>query len=141
MVPIWGIDPGRGDRDRLGIEEGRLRDSVDGLAVTGRDAPLIAAFEHGMNGDGSTVLEDADLVGEDLNLHRAATRGVGDAVEIAADADHALVRDTPLQLQDRAIRHQRQRQKRRLLLGEGLVDDALGRGMDAGIGDGVQPVT
>ena len=34
--------------------------------------------------------------------------GIGHAVEIAADADHALMRDPPLELQHGAERHQRQ---------------------------------
>jgi hypothetical protein len=41
----------------------------------------------------STSLEDLDLVGEAMNLDEAFARGIGHAVEIAADVHHALVRD------------------------------------------------
>ena len=54
---------------------------------------LIAAFERNMAGDEHAVLEDANLVGEDVHIEDTATRGVGDAVEIAADAHHAAVQD------------------------------------------------
>ena len=54
-------------------------------------------------------LEDADLVGEHVNVEDAAARRVGDAVEIAADAHHALMRDAPFELQDRSVWGERQR--------------------------------
>jgi hypothetical protein len=50
-------------------------------------APLIAAFEESMGGDEHTVFEDADLVGEYVNIEDTATCRVGDAIEIAADAN------------------------------------------------------
>jgi hypothetical protein len=54
-------------------------------------APLIAAFEGSMGGDEHVIFEDADLVGEDVNIEDTATCGVRDAVEIAAHAHHALM--------------------------------------------------
>src|SRR5512135_3060407 len=53
--------------------------------------PLIAAFERSVGGDEHAIFEDADLVGEYVNIEDTATCGVGDAVEIAAYAHHALM--------------------------------------------------
>ena len=50
--------------------------------MTGRDAALVAAFEHGMAGDQLASLEDLDLVGERLHLEDAPAGGVGHAVII-----------------------------------------------------------
>ena len=47
-----------------------------------------------MRGDERTVLEDADLVRQRVHLDHAFPGGVRNAVEIAADRDHAFVRDT-----------------------------------------------
>ena len=47
------------------------------------------------------------------------------------------MRDPPLEPENRAERHQRQRLKLRLLLGEGLGDDPAGGGVDARVGDRV----
>src|SRR6185295_5791486 len=52
---------------------------------------LVAAFEWNMGGDERAVLEDANLVGEYVNIEDTAACGVGDAVEIAANAHHALM--------------------------------------------------
>ena len=52
---------------------------------------LVPTFEHGMAGDQLTHLKDLDLVGERMHLEDASTGGVGHAVEVAADADHALM--------------------------------------------------
>ena len=38
------------------------------LTMTGRDAALVAAFEHRMAGDQLAGLEDLDLIGERLHL-------------------------------------------------------------------------
>jgi hypothetical protein len=54
-------------------------------------APLITAFERSMGGDEHAIFEDADLLGEYMNIENTATCGVGDAVEIAAHAYHALM--------------------------------------------------
>ena len=91
--------------------------------MTRRHAALVTAFEHGMTGDQLASLEDLDLVGERVHLEDASAGGVGHAVEVAADADHALVGDAPFEPEDGAERHQRQRLEMRLLLGEGLIDD------------------
>ena len=105
-----------------------------------RHAALVAAFEHGMAGDQLAVLEDPDLVGERVHLQDASAGGVGHAVEVAADADHALVGDAPLEPEDRAEGHQRQRLEMRLLLGESLVDDPPGGRVDPRVGDRIEPV-
>src|ERR1700732_1251881 len=81
-------------------------------------------------GNESTSLENADLVGTDMNVEDAASRRVRHAVEIAADAHHSFVRDPPFELEDRPIRGARERLQGRLFLGQGLVDDAL-RGLRA----------
>ena len=42
-------------------------------------------------------------VGKDLNIEDTATCGVGDAVEIAAQAHHALMGEASFELQHRTI--------------------------------------
>src|SRR6266446_10143851 len=69
------------------------------LAVARFHAALMASFQHGMSGDQPAVLEDADLVGQRVDLDDPTTRGIGHAVEIAADAHHAFVGDAPLKLE------------------------------------------
>ena len=54
---------------------------------------MIAAFSGTCLATSHAVLEDANLVGEDVHIEDTATRGVGDAVEIAADAHYAAVQD------------------------------------------------
>ena len=70
---------------------------------------LVAAFEGNMSGNEHVFLEDLDRVGEHVNVEDAASRRIGDAIEIAADAHHALMRDAPFELQDRSVWDQRQR--------------------------------
>src|SRR6185295_20152185 len=74
---------------------------------------LVAAFEWNMGGDERAVLEDANLVGEYVNIEDTAACGVGDAVEIAANAHHALMGEASFELQHRTIRGNRQRLQRR----------------------------
>ena len=102
---------------------------------------LVAAFERNMGGDEHAVLEDANLVGEYVNIEDTATCGVGDAVEIAADAHHALMGEPSFELQHRAIGSKWQWLQRRLFFGEGLVDDPLRGRVHPRIGDRVEPVT
>src|SRR5215475_8962507 len=101
---------------------------------------LVTAFEGKMAGDNSAVLEDTDFVGEDVDIEDATARGVRHAVEIAADAHHPLMRDAPFELENRSVGRERQRFEMRLFLGESLIDDALGGGVNPGIGDRVEPV-
>ena len=108
--------------------------------MAGSDPALVAAFQHGMGGNQLAVLEDADLVGQGVHLDHAPAGGIGHAVEVAADADHALARDPPLEPQHRPERGQRQRPQEGLLLGKGLHDDAPRGGMHARIGHRGQPV-
>jgi hypothetical protein len=82
---------------------------------------LIAAFERNMGGDERAVLEDAYLVGEYVNIKDTATCGVGDAIEIAANAHHALMGEPSFELQHRAIGSKWQWLERRLFFGEGLT--------------------
>ena len=75
-----------------------------------------------------------------MHLDDPLAGGVGHAVKIAADADHALVRDPPFELENRAERHQRQGLEMRLLLGEGLVDHAPVVACTRGLATRVEPV-
>ena len=103
--------------------------------------PLAAApVQRRVRGDQLAGLVDPDLVGQHVHLEDAAPRGVGHAVEVAADAHHALVADAPLEPEHGAVRRERQRLEGRPLLGERLRDDPLGRGVDPRVGDGVEPV-
>ena len=77
--------------------------------MAGLDAPLMRAFENGMGGDQKTILEDADLFGQRVHLDGSAFGRVGNGIEVAADADHALTADASLKLQDRPERRQGQR--------------------------------
>ena len=52
--------------------------------------------------------QDADLVSENVDVEDAPLGRVGHAVEIAADADHALVRSSPLEPQHRPVGRGRQ---------------------------------
>ena len=51
------------------------------------------------------------------------------------------MRDPPFQLENRAEWRQRQDFEVRLLLGEGLIDDALSRGVHARTGYAIEPIT
>ena len=103
------------------------------------DTRVVAAFEGNMDGHNGAVLEDADLIGADVDVEDAPTGRVRHAVEIAGNAHHALVRDAPFELENRSVGRERQRFEMRLFLGEGFVDDALRGGVDTGIGDVVEP--
>ena len=75
-----------------------------------------------------------------MHLDHATARGVGHAVEIAIDGDHAVAGDAPLESQNGLERPSRERLEFVALLGEMLGDNALGRGMDARIGDLIEPL-
>ena len=92
-------------------------------------AALVAAFEQRMAGDQQAVLEDPHLPRVVLDLDDALPGGVGNAVEIAADRDHALVADPPLDGEHRAVRDGGMGDEGGLLLGEVLLDDAAGGGV------------
>ena len=79
-----------------------------------------APFEDRMGGDQRALFEDADLVGERVHLDHAPPGGVGDAVEIAADRDHAFVGDPALEFEHRAVRERWQLLQLRLLFGKGF---------------------
>ena len=105
-----------------------------------QERPPAAAGENRMSGDQVPCLEDADLGGQDLDLDGAPAGAVGDGIEVAAERDHAVLGDPPLQLEDGSEGDRRRRQERRLLRGEGLGHHAPGGAMDAEVGDLVQPV-
>ena len=92
--------------------------------MPGDDAALAAALQHRMHRDHPRVLQDAHLVGRGVHLHGAAARGVGHAVEIAVDRDHAVAGDAPLETQHRLERAGRQRLQMRAFLGKVFGDDA-----------------
>jgi hypothetical protein len=79
------------------------------LTMSRIEALLIAAFERNVRGDHHAVLEDLDLVGEHVNVEHPPPRRLRDAIEIAADAHHALMGEPPFELQHGAIRSKRQR--------------------------------
>jgi hypothetical protein len=108
--------------------------------VSGDDATLTAAIQDGMNGDDGAVLENANLVGGAVHFDRSPTRAVWHAVEIAVDRNHAIAGDASLEPQHGLERARCQRLKRRSLLSEGLGDNPPGRGMDAHIGDLIEPL-
>jgi hypothetical protein len=105
------------------------------LAVSGIDAALVLALEHGVRGDQRAILEDAHLAGMALHVQDALSGGVGHAVEIAPDANHALAADAPFDRQHGAVGNGGMRDQRRLLLGEVLIDDPARGRMHPGIGD------
>ena len=108
------------------------------------DGPARSAAACGLRGpDGwrsGAVFEDLHLVGERVHLDDPLPGGIGNAVEIAADAHHAFMGDPPFQLEHRAEGRERQGAQVRLLLGEGLVDDALRGGVHPRIGDRIEPM-
>ena len=143
--------------DRVIERERTLRDHVAGaadqsdigftpslrgkaLAVIRRDPALVAALQHGMGANQLALLEDADLISQGVDLDHAPAGGIGHAVEVAADTDHAVARDPPLQPQDGPEGGQRQRPQEGMLLGKGLHDNAARGGMNARVGHGGQPV-
>ena len=67
------------------------------------EVPLIAVFEWSKGGGEHTILEDADLIGEDVNIEHPAARGVRDAIEIAAHAHNARMGEASFELQHRTI--------------------------------------
>ena len=73
------------------------------------EALFAAAFERRMAGDQRAILEDADRVGEDMDIEDASPGRVRHAVEIAADADHAFVGRAPFEPQYGLIGRERRR--------------------------------
>ncbi len=108
--------------------------------MTRDDAALTAAIQHRMNGDDGAILKNADLVGSAVHFDHSPTRAVRHAVEIAVDGDHAVARNASLEPQHGLERARCQRLKRRTLLGEVFGDNPLRRGMDARIGDLIEPL-
>jgi hypothetical protein len=84
------------------------------------DADLMTIWQRSVDGDQHAGLKDPDLVDEAVHLEHASPRGVGHAVGVAANTDHALVRDAPFEPKRGALGQQRQWQQSHLLLGESL---------------------
>ena len=71
--------------------------------------------------------------------NQAPSCPVRDAVEIAADANHAVAGDPALEPQHRSERGQRQRTQVQSLLGERLADDPARGRMQTRVSDAVEP--
>ena len=106
----------------------------------GRYPPGTAgAFQDRMGGDEPTLIEDADLVGELVDLDDTP-RPVGNAVVVAADRDQPVMADAALELEQRVEGEGRQGLQFGLLGGEGFRDDPLGGAVQPDIGDRRKPV-
>jgi len=92
-----------------------------------------------MLGDDRAQIEDADDVRQLLDLDEPPG-AIGHAVVVAADGDEAVVAHPPLEFQDGVEAMVGQGLQFGLLGGEGFGDDALGRAVDASVGDGVEPL-
>jgi hypothetical protein len=76
-------------------DTGPVPRAVAAGAVAAIDAILFAALEDGMLGNDVAEVEDADPVGQLLDLHDAAG-AIGHAVIVTADGDEAVMADTAL---------------------------------------------
>ena len=94
--------------DDRGIIPRASADRHPDLAMRGIETCLVSPFQGDVAGDEGAGFEDADLVGEYVNVENAPARGIRHAVEIAADAHHALVGDAALELEYRPIGGKRQ---------------------------------
>lgn len=108
-------------------------------AVVAIDAVLLAALDHRMLGDDRAEAEDPDQIGQLLNLDQPP-RSIGHAVIVAADRDQPVMANAAFKLEDGVEAVSRQGLQFELLGGKGLRDHLLGRAMDAGVGDCVEPV-
>lgn len=108
--------------------------------MAGIDPALVLTLQHRMAGDQLAIFEDPDLGWVVLDLYDPPPRGVGHAVLVAPDGDHAFLADPPFHGQHRIVGLGRQGHKLRLFLGIMLIHDPLGGGMHAGIGDGWAPL-
>ena len=129
---------GAQDHDRF-VATG-IGDPPRHFPMTRGDPALMAALQHRMRGDESAIFKDPNLIGERMHFNDPLPGRVGNPVKITADAHQAFMRDPPFQLENRAERRQRQRFEMWLLLGKGLIDDALGRGVQARIGYRIEPI-
>src|SRR5689334_3664606 len=109
--------------------------------MPGYDAPLAAAVEHRMYGNNAALLENAHLVGGAVHFNGAPAHGIGYAVEITSNRDHAVPADTSLEPQHGLERSCRERLQLGTLFGKMLGYHPLGRGMHAHIGDLIEPFT
>ena len=104
------------------------------------DPALATPLQYRMGGDQFAILQDVDRIGGNLHLDDTPAGAVGHGVEIAGDRDHAVAGDPALQRQHGVEGTGRERLEVAAFLGEMLDDNALGGGMQASIGDLVQPL-
>ena len=63
------------------------------------DPTLLAAFQRRMHRDQCPAFKDLHLVGQNMDVHDPPPGRIRDAVEIAGDANQALMRDAPFELE------------------------------------------
>lgn len=95
--------------------------------MRGVETYFAASFQRRMGRDERAVLEDADAIGEHVNVQNAAARRIRDAVKVAANANHAFMRHAAFEPKDGLIGRGRQSLERALFLGEGFVGHTPGR--------------
>lgn len=92
---------------------------------------LVLAFDDWMTGDQLAILKDLQLGYMMLDFQGSASCRIRHRVMIAANQDHTVLGDTPLNRQHRAVGIRWQLSQGRELLGECLINNASRRGMDA----------
>jgi hypothetical protein len=103
------------------------------------DPGLAPAFQNRMHRHQLALIEDADLVGELMDLDDAPG-AIGNAVVVAADRHESVMADPPFELEQGIEGKGRQGLQLRLLGRKSLRNDPLRRAVQAGIGDRVEPV-
>ena len=94
---------GAGQHGGIGLARAVAKESSSAFGDRWIELLLAASLQRRVRGDQRPVLEDADFVSQDMDIEHTPARRVGHAVEIAADADHAFMRDAPFQPHDRPI--------------------------------------
>ena len=103
------------------------------------DPVLPPSLQNRVDGDESSLIEDAQLVRQLVDLDDAP-RAVGHAIVIAADRDEAVMADTALELQQGIEGECRQRLELSPLGSKGFGDDPLGGAVQPDIGHRVKPI-
>lgn len=99
--------------------------------MRGINPSLVFSAQDGMARDELPIFKDPHLVGVALHLKHAFACGVWHAVLIARDRHHALVANPAFDGQNSIVGDCWQGSKAGLLLSEGLIDNAQGRGVHA----------
>ena len=127
---------------RVGADPARakatVRLPVHAPSVVWCDPVLSASFQYRVHGDDAALIEDADHIGELLDLDDAA-RPIRHAVVVAADRDEAVVAHATFQLQERIERRCGQRLQLGPLGRESLGDDLLRGTVNAHVGNLGEP--